>query len=49
MLEKLKKLRGMNPQTHPGLFRVVALVLGGSIGLFLISYATGFPAAIWGY
>jgi hypothetical protein len=39
----------MNPQTHPRFFQVLFVIIGVVIGLFLISYASGFPAAIWGY
>jgi hypothetical protein len=49
MRETLKKLRKMNPKTHPRLFRVLAVVIGGTAGLILASYVSGWPAALWGH
>jgi hypothetical protein len=49
MRETLRKLRKMNPQTHPRFFRVLAVVIGGLAGLYVASYASGWPTAIWGH
>jgi hypothetical protein len=37
----------MNPQTHPRLFRTIALVGGGLIGILAASCASGWPTALW--